>query len=284
MTCPDKAHWWDAEKAEWKELWKNKCFRWVDRPEGVKILPSKMVYKRKPDRFKARCTAQGCSQAPGDIGETSAPVCRIDTVRTLDPARGASAGGSEQQQRGWRLATQGGSLRFEGAGGPGSGTPWPKLQAESRADVDKEGVAAESGTDGRSMGEGRLQGDVVCGVGTGGAGTAGSFRGPSPFAPFAGSQADVARADGSADGLEDVSGGEWKWWYHRNRRQALLFGIRQADGTTSGFWGPELLIDVGRLALWAMGADRRAITKQEAALTMLRTMMMRARANGEGQR
>ena len=52
-----------------------------------------MVYKRKPDRFKARCTAQGCSQAPGDISETSAPVCRIDTVRTLlpeAPAQGLS--------------------------------------------------------------------------------------------------------------------------------------------------------------------------------------------------
>ena len=39
MTSPGKDHWWDAEKAEWRELWKNKCFRWVDRPEGVKILP-----------------------------------------------------------------------------------------------------------------------------------------------------------------------------------------------------------------------------------------------------
>jgi hypothetical protein len=150
--------------------------------------------------------------------------------------------------------------------------------------VDKEGVTAESGTDGRSMGEGRLQGDVVCGVGTGGAGTAGSFRGPSPFAPFAGSQADVARTEGSAGGLEDVSlfvsGGKWKWWHHRNR----WFMVRQADGTTSNFQGPELRIDVGDLAIWAMGADSRAITKQEAALMVLRTMVMRARANGEGQR
>jgi hypothetical protein len=30
MTSPDKTCWWNAEKAEWQELWKNKCFRWVD--------------------------------------------------------------------------------------------------------------------------------------------------------------------------------------------------------------------------------------------------------------
>jgi hypothetical protein len=98
------------------------------------------------------------------------------------------------------------------------------------------------------------------------------------------SQADVVRAEGSAGGLEDVSnyasGDEWRWWYHRNR----WFRFRQADGTTSGFQGPELRIDVGELAIWAMGADSRATTKQEAALVVLRTMVMRARANGEGQR
>ena len=92
----------------------------------------------------------------------------------------------------------------------------------------------------------------------------------------------MARADGSADGLEDVFGSEWKWWYHRNRWQALFFRVRQADGTISGFRGPELLIDVGDLAIWAMGADGRAITKQEAALTVLRAMVMLARANGDG--
>ena len=98
------------------------------------------------------------------------------------------------------------------------------------------------------------------------------------------SQADVVRAEGSVGGLEDVShfasGDEWRWWYHRNR----WFRFRQADGTTSGFQWPGLQIDVGELAIWAMGADSRAITKQEAALMVLRTMVMRARANGEGQR
>ena len=69
----------DAEKVEWKELWKTNCFRWVDHPEGVKMLPSKMVYKRKTDRFKARCTAQGYSQAPGDIGKTSA-LLKLDAI------------------------------------------------------------------------------------------------------------------------------------------------------------------------------------------------------------
>ena len=55
-----------------------------------------------------------------------------------------------------------------------------------------------------------------------------------------------------------------------------------ADGTTSGFWGPELQVDVGEFAIWAMGADREAITKQEVALAVLRAM--RAMANGGGRR
>ena len=81
----------------------------------------------------------------------------------------------------------------------------------------------------------------------------------------------MARAEGSADGLEEASGGGWKWWYHRNRWQALSFRIRRIAWETSVFRGPELLIDVGELAIWPMGADGKAITRQEAALTVLRS-------------
>ena len=82
--------------------------------------------------------------------------------------------------------------------------------------------------------------------------------------------------------LEDAFGSEWRWWYHRGQWQALFFRVRQADGTTSCFRGPELLIDVDELAIWAMGADMKAITKQEAALTVLRAV--RAMANDGGRR
>jgi hypothetical protein len=51
--------------------------------------------------------------------------------------------------------------------------------------------------------------------------------------------------------------------------QAQFFRVRQADGTTRGFRGPELQVDVGELAIWAIGADREALTKQEAALMVL---------------
>ena len=39
---------------------------------------------------------------------------------------------------------------------------------------------------------------------------------------------------------------------------------------------------MGELAIWAMGADREAIAKQEAAMTVLKAT--RASGNGEGRR
>ena len=61
----------------------------------------------------------------------------------------------------------------------------------------------------------------------------------------------------------------------------MFFEVRQADGATSGFQGPGLRVDVGKLAIWAMGADGEAITKQEAALAVLQAT--RAMANGGGR-
>ena len=107
-------------------------------------------------------------------------------------------------------------------------------------------------------------------------------QGAAPWAPSPESQADVARVDGPADWLEDTFGGEWRWWDHRDRWQARFTRVCQADGATSGFQGPELQNDAGELAIWAMGADRAAITKQEAALTMLRTMRAQCQAAGVG--
>ena len=58
------------------------------------------------------------------------------------------------------------------------------------------------------------------------------------------------------------------------------WGGRQADGAAGGFQGPELQVDVGELAIWAMGADREAVSKQEAALMVLQAVRVQCQAAG----
>ena len=82
------------------------------------------------------------------------------------------------------------------------------------------------------------------------------------------------------DRLGDVHGNEWRWWDHQDRGRALFTKVGQADGATSGFQGPKLQVDVGELAIWVMGADREAITRQEAALTVLRVMRAKRHVAG----
>ena len=205
---------------------------------------------------------------------------RMDVAQADETIGGSESGGfmgSERQQD--EVASEGGG----GSGGADAAScfPGPELQAGSRADVAQADMTIDDGESGGLMRSEGRQGKMASEDDGGRPGGACCFLGPELRA---GSQADVARAEGSAGGLEDVSnyasGDEWRWWYHRNR----WFRFRQADGTTNGFQWPGLQIDVGELAIWAMGADSRAITKQEAALMVLRTMVMRARANGEGQR
>ena len=52
-------------------------------PKGTKIIKSKWVWKRKPDRYKARCVAKGFMQSPFDYGETYAPVAKFSTIRSI---------------------------------------------------------------------------------------------------------------------------------------------------------------------------------------------------------
>jgi hypothetical protein len=62
------------------------CYDWVpvsSVPAGTKILTNKMVYKKKPDRYKCRLVIRGFSQDLADVGCTFAPVCRMEVVRTL---------------------------------------------------------------------------------------------------------------------------------------------------------------------------------------------------------
>ena len=56
-------------------------FEWVPVhkvPNGTKILTNKMVYKLKPDCYKARCVIRGFAQDMADVGYTFAPVCHIE--------------------------------------------------------------------------------------------------------------------------------------------------------------------------------------------------------------
>ena len=78
------------------------------------------------------------------------------------------------------------------------------------------------------------------------------------------------------DRLGGILPDDRKWWDHWDRWWALLTRVScsQADGAASCFQGPELQVNVGLLAAWAMGVDKEAISKQEAALMVLRTVTM----------
>jgi len=71
-------------------LKKNKTFDVVNKPIGRNIVSSKWVFKPKRnadgtlERFRARATAQGFSQAPGfHFEDTFAPVIRYESLRLL---------------------------------------------------------------------------------------------------------------------------------------------------------------------------------------------------------
>ena len=82
----DLEEWLKAEEIEWKAIVANGTIRWIRRdqvPKGTKIIKSKWVWKRKPDRYKARCVAKGFMQSPFDYGETYAPVAKFSTIRSI---------------------------------------------------------------------------------------------------------------------------------------------------------------------------------------------------------
>jgi hypothetical protein len=79
----DWKEWEKAEKVELKGLEDRKTFEYVpidSVPKGKKIIRCKWVYKRKPDRYKARLVVKGFMQSPFDYGETYAPVCKLNTI------------------------------------------------------------------------------------------------------------------------------------------------------------------------------------------------------------
>ncbi len=90
MRGPDAIQWKKAMDKEYETIMKMGVWEVVPLPAGRKVVGSKWIYKTKLDqdgrisRFKARFVAQGFSQVPGvDYFETSAPVCKLTTIRML---------------------------------------------------------------------------------------------------------------------------------------------------------------------------------------------------------
>ena len=87
---PDKEHWIESIKREVEALISNNTFTIMERPQNVRPIGFKWVFKIKEnkdgtiERYKTRCTALGNLQRPGvDFDETFAPVVRYSTIRLL---------------------------------------------------------------------------------------------------------------------------------------------------------------------------------------------------------
>lgn len=85
-----KEEWWQAMKAEMAALQSNETWELVPKPQEVKPVTCKWVYKLKQrtdgtiDRFKARLVARGFSQEYGvNYEDTFSPVVKLTTVRVL---------------------------------------------------------------------------------------------------------------------------------------------------------------------------------------------------------
>ena len=82
--------WIDAMKAEIESIIKNKTWKLVKKPTGVKRIGLKWIYKIKRNadgtmiKYKARLVAKGYVEQQGiDVDEVFAPVVRIETIRLL---------------------------------------------------------------------------------------------------------------------------------------------------------------------------------------------------------
>ena len=90
MSRPDADKWKEALEKEMQSLKDLNSFEWVDPPEGVKPIPSKVIYKIKYDqdgkisKHKCRIVVKGFRQKKYiDYNETFAPVAYYTLVRFL---------------------------------------------------------------------------------------------------------------------------------------------------------------------------------------------------------
>jgi hypothetical protein len=90
MNCPEWPMWKEALDSEFNSLMENNTWTLVERKPGMKVIPSKWVFKIKRDadgnisRYKCRLVAGGHRQKFGvDYDETFAPVSKATTLRVL---------------------------------------------------------------------------------------------------------------------------------------------------------------------------------------------------------
>ncbi|KAK8655978.1 hypothetical protein V6N13_108540 [Hibiscus sabdariffa] len=90
VSSPDSEKWLEAMRSEMDSMSDNQVWTLVERPEGIKPIGCKWVFKKKTDMdgnvqtYKGRLVAKGYRQIHGiDYDETFSPVAMFKSIRIL---------------------------------------------------------------------------------------------------------------------------------------------------------------------------------------------------------